>query len=471
MMDRFHEECGIVGVYGHPEAANLVYLGLYALQHRGQEGAGIVVSDGSILLSHRGLGLVADVFNEQIIQRLEGERAIGHNRYSTTGQTLLKNTQPLVVEFGGGGLAVAHNGNIVNAAELRQQMEQRGSIFHSSVDTEVIIHLIASGIGGRLVDRVVSALSAVRGAYSLLFLSRDELIAVRDPNGFRPLVMGRIKDTVVFASETCALDLIGAEYEREVEPGEVVVVSAAGVQSLFPYPVARRTRCVFEYVYFARPDSSVFGRNVYQVRKELGRQLAREQPAPADLVVPVPDSGVPAALGFAEEAGLPFDFGLIRNHYVGRTFIEPQDAIRHFGVKVKLNAQRGVLEGKRVVVVDDSIVRGSTSRKIVTMLRAAGAREVHMRISSPPTTGPCFYGVDSPTRSELIASEHSVDSIREFINADSLGFLSAEGLYAFERNSRSEGFCDACFTGNYPVPVSDNAPERQLVLFEVEGRR
>jgi amidophosphoribosyltransferase len=471
MTDRFHEECGIVGVFGHPEAANLVYLGLYALQHRGQEGAGIVVSDGSHLFSHRGLGLVADVFNEPIIQRLVGESAIGHNRYSTTGQTLLKNTQPLVVEFGGGGLAVAHNGNIVNAAELRQQMESRGSIFHSSVDTEVIVHLIAGALGGRLVDRTVNALSLVRGAYSLLFLSRDELIAVRDPNGFRPLVMGRIKDAVVFASETCALDLIGAEYEREVEPGEVVVVSAAGVQSLYPFPAARRTRCVFEYVYFARPDSSVFGRNVYQVRKELGRQLAREQPATADLVVPVPDSGVPAALGFAEESGLPFDFGLIRNHYVGRTFIEPQDAIRHFGVKVKLNAQRGVLEGKRVVVVDDSIVRGTTSRKIVTMLRAAGAREVHMRISSPPTTGPCFYGVDTPTRSELIASAHSVESIRDFITADSLGFLSTEGLYAFDRQSGSDGFCDACFSGNYPVPVADDAPERQLVLFEVEGPR
>jgi amidophosphoribosyltransferase len=470
MPDRFHEECGIVGVYGHPEAANLAYLGLYALQHRGQEGAGIVASNGSLLLSHRGLGLVADVFNQEIIQKLEGASAIGHNRYSTTGQTLLKNTQPLVVEFGGGGLAVAHNGNIVNAIELREQLEERGSIFHSSVDTEVIVHLIAGTHGGRLVDRVVSALSVVRGAYSLLFLSRDEMIAVRDPNGFRPLVLGRIKDAIIVASETCALDLIGADYEREVEPGEVVVASSAGMQSLFPFPSARRTRCVFEYVYFARPDSSVFGRNVYQVRKELGRQLAREQPARADLVVPVPDSGVPAALGFAEESGLPFDFGLIRNHYVGRTFIEPQDAIRHFGVKVKLNAQRQVLEGKRVVVVDDSIVRGTTSRKIVTMLRAAGAREVHMRISSPPTTGPCYYGVDTPTRSELIASEHSVESIREFTTADTLGFLSPEGLYAFDRQNGSDGFCDACFTGRYPVAVSDEARTRQLVLFEVPGR-
>ena len=457
-----------MGVYGHPEAANLVYLGLYAQQHRGQEGAGIVSSDGALLLSHRGLGLVADVFDQEILDRLVGHMAIGHNRYATSGRTLLKNTQPFVVEFAHGGLAVAHNGNLVNALELRERLESRGAIFQSSVDTEVIVHLIANAGGETLVDRIVVALGAVRGAYSLLFQSQNELIAVRDPNGFRPLVMGRIKDTVVFASETCALDLIGATYERELAAGEVVVASADGVRSLFPFPRAPLTRCVFEYVYFARPDSTVFGRNVYQVRKELGRQLAREAPAAADLVVPVPDSGVPAALGFAEESGLAFDFGLIRNHYVGRTFIEPQDAIRHFGVKVKLNAQRQVLEGKRVVVVDDSIVRGTTSRKIVTMLRAAGAREVHMRISSPPTIGPCYYGVDTPTRSELIASEHSIESIRDFITADTLGFLSQEGLYPFT-NGDSEGFCDACFTGRYPLPVSDETRARQLVLFEVRN--
>jgi amidophosphoribosyltransferase len=466
--DRFHEECALMGVYGHPEAANLVYLGLYAQQHRGQEGSGIVASDGTLLLSHRGLGLVADVFDHEVLERLTGEMAIGHNRYATSGRTLLKNTQPFVVEFARGGLAVAHNGNLVNALELRESLESRGAIFHSSVDTEVIVHLIANATGDTLVDRIVAALGAVRGAYSLLFLSKNELIAVRDPNGFRPLVMGRIKDTVVFASETCALDLIGATYDRELRAGEVVVASADGVRSLFPFPPAPLTRCVFEYVYFARPDSTVFGRNVYQVRKSLGRQLAREAPAAADLVVPVPDSGVPAALGFAEESGLPFDFGLIRNHYVGRTFIEPQDAIRHFGVKVKLNAQRGVLEGKRVVVVDDSIVRGTTSRKIVTMLRAAGATEVHMRISSPPTIGPCYYGVDTPTRSELIASDHSVEAIREFIAADSLAFLSQEGLYPFTGGD-SEGFCDACFTGHYPVPVSDDTKARQLVLFEVRN--
>lgn len=470
MLDGFREECGIVGVYGHPEAANLAYLSLYALQHRGQEGAGIVSSDGKLLMSHRGLGLVADVFDAEIIRRLEGMSAIGHNRYSTAGRTLLKNTQPFVVEFGLGGLAVAHNGNIVNANQLREQLEERGSIFQSSVDTEVIIHLIATAAAETLVDRVTRALSAVRGAYSLLFLSRTEMIVARDPMGFRPLVLGRIKDATVVASETCALDLIGATYEREIEPGEVLVVSPKGEQSLFPFEKARHTRCIFEYVYFSRPDSVVYGRNVYQVRKDLGRQLAREQTARADIVVPVPDSGVPAALGYAQESGLPFEFGLIRNHYVGRTFIEPRDAIRNFGVKVKLNAQQHVLEGKRVVVVDDSIIRGTTSRKIVGMIRAAGAREVHLRISSPPTIGPCYFGVNTPTRSELIASEQSVEDVRQFIAADSLGFLSEEGLYAFAEGGGGSDFCDACFTGRYPIPVSDESQARQLVLFEVRDQ-
>jgi len=440
MTDAFHDECGVVGVFGHPEAANLVYLGLY------------------------------DVFDARMIERLQGQSAIGHNRYSTYGRTLLKNTQPFVVEFAGGGLAVAHNGNLVNATELRQQLEDLGSLFQSSMDTEVIIHLMAVAAGDDLVDRVVRALGQVRGAYSILFLSRSKMIAARDPGGFRPLVLGRIKDAVVVASETCALDLVGAEYLREIEPGEVLVISAEGSKSYYPFGSQRATRCVFEYIYFSRPDSVVFGRNVYQVRKELGRQLAREQPANADLVIAVPDSGLPAALGFAEESGLPFELGLIRNHYVGRTFIEPQDAIRHFGGKVKLNAQRQVLEGKRVVVVDDSIVRGTTSRKIVTMLRAAGAAEVHMRVSSPPTTGPCHYGIDTPTREELIASSKSVEEIRAFMEADSLGYLSAEGMYSFLGSEPHEGFCDACFTGYYPVPVSDDVQARQLVLFEVEAR-
>lgn len=467
MSNRFHEECGIVGVFGHPEAANLVYLGLYALQHRGQESAGIVASNGELLMSHRGLGLVADVFDAQIIHRLQGSSAIGHNRYSTSGRTVLKNVQPFVVEFGTGGLAVAHNGNLVNAGQLRQRLENSGSIFQSSSDTETVIHLIATAPRGRLVDRVVAALSQVRGAFSLLFLTRTEMIAARDPHGFRPLVLGQVKDALIVASETCALDLIGADYLREIEPGEVLSMSSSGVESHRPFGTAPRSACVFEYVYFSRPDSVVFGRSVYEVRKELGRQLAREQPAEADLVIPVPDSGLPAALGYAEESGLPFDLGLIRNHYVGRTFIEPRQAIRHFGVKVKLNAQRQVLQNKRVVVVDDSIVRATTSHKIVTMLRAAGAREVHMRISSPPTISPCYYGIDTPTREELIAASHSTEEIRDFIGAESLGFLSTEGLYAFLGSAPREGFCDACFTARYPIPVAEEVPVRQLVLFEV----
>ena len=462
----WREKCGVVGVFGHPEAANLVYLSLYALQHRGQEGAGIVSAYEGMLLSHRGLGLVADVFPESIIRQLKGSAAIGHNRYSTSGQTLLKNTQPFVVEYGRGGLAVAHNGNLVNALELREQLEAQGSIFQSNVDTEVIIHLIANARGETLVERISAALAQVRGAYSLVFLTPTELVAARDPYGFRPLVLGRIRDGWIVASETCAFDLIGATYEREVEPGEVLRISKAGLQTIRPFPRAPRAACVFEYVYFARPDSRVFGRNVYEIRKALGRQLAREQPADADIVIPVPDSGVPAALGYAEESGLPFEMGLIRNHYVGRTFIEPQESIRHFGVRVKLNAQADVLRGKRVVIEDDSIVRGTTSKKIVQMVRHAGATAVHMRISSPPTIASCFYGVDTPTAEELIASHLPVEEICKFITADSLGYLSEEGLFAFARGNNS-GFCSACFTGRYPVPVTDQGRKSQLWLFEV----
>ncbi len=463
----FREKCGVVGIYGHPEAANLAYLGLCALQHRGQEAAGIVSSDGQVLVSHRGIGLVADIFREDIVRRLKGHAAIGHNRYSTTGSSHLKNAQPLVVEYGRGGLAVAHNGNLVNAEELRTQLEARGSIFQSTVDTEVIIHLIAASQAETLEDRVVEALRQVRGAYSLVFLSPEKLIAARDPFGFRPLVLGQVKGVWVIASETCALDLVDATYEREIEPGEVVVISESGLESYRPFAPTATAACIFEYIYFARPDSTIFGRNVYAARKQLGRQLARESPIAADIVVPVPDSGVPAAIGYAEESGIPFEMGLIRNHYVGRTFIEPRDAIRHFGVKVKLNAQRDVLSGKRVVVVDDSIVRGTTSRKIVKMIRDAGAREVHVRISCPPTIGPCFYGIDTPTRDELIASSHSVEEIRAFITADSLAYLSEEGMYAF-LGGRREGFCDACFTNRYPVPVEDTGKHRQLVLFDAK---
>jgi amidophosphoribosyltransferase len=472
VFDRFHEECGVVGIYGHPEAANLAYLALYALQHRGQESAGIASSNGQTLLVHRGMGLVADVFDEKIIRRLEGSSAIGHNRYSTAGSTILKNSQPLVVKYTLGSLAVGHNGNLVNAEELRVRLETRGSIFQSTVDTEVILHLIASSRAERLVDRIIEALWQVRGAYSLVFLSEKEMIAARDPYGFRPLVLGRMpdgsKDTYIIASETCALDLISATYEREVAPGEVLLFNEQGMTSYSPFPHEPLSRCVFEHVYFARPDSLLYGKSVYQARKEFGRQLAREAPVPADIVIPVPDSGVPAALGYAEEAGLPFEMGLIRNHYVGRTFIEPLESIRHFGVKVKLNAQPEVLRGKRVVVVDDSIVRGTTSRKIVSMIRAAGAAEVHLRVSSPPTIAPCFYGVDTPTRRELVASSHSVDEICRFVTADSLAYLSEKGMYAALRDQGTR-FCDACFTNRYPVPLGERPRGSQLPLFgEIE---
>ncbi|HKA56833.1 MAG TPA: amidophosphoribosyltransferase [Candidatus Binatia bacterium] len=472
VFDRFHEECGVVGVYGHPEAANLAYLALYALQHRGQESAGIASSNGQTLLVHRGMGLVADIFDEKIIRRLEGEIAIGHNRYSTTGSTMLKNSQPLVVKYSYGSLAVAHNGNLVNAEELRSRMEAHGSIFQSTVDTEVILHLIAASRGATLVERIIEALWQVRGAYSLVFLSEKEMVAVRDPYGFRPLVLGRMKEkgkeAYIVTSETCALDLIGATYEREVEPGEVLSFSPRGMTSHSPFPNEPLSRCIFEHIYFARPDSLVYGRSVYQTRKEFGRQLAREAPVEADIVIPVPDSGVPAALGYAEEARLPFEMGLIRNHYVGRTFIEPRESIRHFGVKVKLNAQPEVLRGKRVVVVDDSIVRGTTSRKIVKMIRSAGARAVHMRISSPPTIGPCFYGVDTPTRRELIAYSHSIEEICRYITADSLAYLSEAGMYAALKEKLG-GFCAACFTGRYPVPLGERPKGSQLPLFaEIE---
>jgi amidophosphoribosyltransferase len=469
-LDGFHEECGVFGVYGHPEAANLVYLGLYALQHRGQESAGIVSSNGKSLISHRGMGLVADIFSEEVIERLEGTRAIGHNRYSTQGSTTLKNCQPLVVEYAGGGLALAHNGNLVNFDELREQLERNGSLFQSSSDSEVIIHLIAASRAPTIAERVIDALAQMRGAYSLVCLTENQMIAVRDPFGFRPLVLGRLKGATVVASETCALDLVRAEYIREVEPGEVLVINDDGMRSIRPFPAAPTKRCVFEYVYFSRPDSLLFGRSVYQVRKQQGRALARECPADADIVVPVPDSGVPAAIGYAEESKLPFELGLIRSHYVGRTFIEPREAIRHFGVKIKFNPVPAVLDGKRVVLVEDSLVRGTTLRKVIPMLRQAGAREVHMRIAAPPTTNSCFYGIDTPTRSELLASHQTIEQIRRFITADSLGYLSTDGLYSFMEAPRN-GYCDACFTGNYPVAVPERRSDHQLHLFEAADRR
>jgi amidophosphoribosyltransferase len=474
MSDKFHEECAVMGVHGHPEAANMVYLGLYALQHRGQESCGIVTSDGSGLISHRQMGLVADAFKEDVIKRLEGQNAIGHNRYSTQGQSHLKNAQPFVVEYSQGPIAISHNGNLVNGTLLRNELEQAGSIFQSTTDTEVIIHLIATSKEPTLMGRIVEALSRCRGAYSLLFLTLDKLIAARDPYGFRPLVLGRFPEgknrgAYVFASETCALDLIEAEYVRDVEPGEIVTIGPDGVESLKPFPPGPQAKCIFEYIYFARPDSKLFGHNVYQVRKALGRQLARESGVEADMVTPVPDSGVPAAMGFAEESKIPLEFGLIRNHYVGRTFIEPQQTIRNFGVKIKLNAQRDVLQGKRVIVVDDSIVRGTTSRKIIRMLRDAGAKEVHLRISSPATTGPCYYGIDTPTRGELIAAANTTEEIRRFVEADTLAYLSTEGMYTYFNGDR-KGFCDACFTGNYPVHFEDEGHIKQLHLFDALNR-
>ncbi|MFZ5471407.1 MAG: amidophosphoribosyltransferase [Myxococcota bacterium] len=442
--------CGVFGIVGHSEAPHLTYLGLHALQHRGQESAGIVSADGATLKSWRQMGLVADVFTAPVLERLSpAQAAIGHVRYSTAGVSHLKNAQPLMVAYAGGQLAVAHNGNLVNAQTLRDELEQTGAIFQSDSDTEVFVHLIARSREAAFPQKVVEALARVQGAYSLLFLTERQLVAVRDPFGFRPLVLGRLKNAYVLASETTALDLIEAELIREVEPGEMLVIDENGLSSSYPLKPQRLGRCVFEHVYFAKPDSVLFGMSVYEVRKRLGMQLAKEAPAQADLVIAVPDSGVPAAIGFSQVSGIPYDVGLIRSHYVGRTFIEPQQSIRHFGVKLKLAAVKRVLEGKRVAVVDDSIVRGTTSRKIVKMLKAAGAREVHLRISSPPTRWPCYYGIDTPSRQELIASSHSVEEIARYVTADSLGYLSLEGLGEAVGDAESKAFCTACFSGHY----------------------
>jgi amidophosphoribosyltransferase len=455
--DKLHEECGVFAIYGHPEAANLAYLGLYALQHRGQESAGIASSDGRATHLHRGMGHVADLFTPEILGRLPGEVAIGHTRYSTAGDTAFRNAQPFSVACNKGNVAVAHNGNITNAAELRRELERDGSIFQTSSDTEVILHLVARSRERTLAGALREALLQLEGAFSLVFLAEDRVIVARDPHGFRPLAMGQMelsgrRFATVFASETCAFDLIGAVYLGDVEPGEMVIASADGLTRERYAPLRDRAHCVFEHVYFSRPDSIVFGRAVQQSREMQGRLLAREHGVEADVVVPVPDSGVAAALGYASEAGLPFRQALIRNHYVGRTFIEPSQAIRDFGVKLKLNPVRHLLEGKRVVLVDDSIVRGTTSRKIVRMVRNAGAREVHLRVSCPPTISPCFYGVDTPSTGELIAANHSVEEIRRFVEADSLGYLSLGAL----RESVGDGshdYCYACYTGNYPTEL------------------
>ncbi len=471
--DKLREECGVFGIFGHPEAAAHTALGLHALQHRGQESTGIVSTDGTLFHSHRGLGRVGDIFaSEAVIASLVGSAAIGHNRYSTRGEPEVRNIQPLFADLAFGGLSIAHNGNLTNALALRAELVERGCIFHSTSDTETIVHLMAIGRGNSVTERLVDALHRVEGAYSLVALTKDALIGVRDPHGVRPLVLGRLDGATILASETVALDIIGATFVRDVEPGELVTISTSGIASFKPFRPAESRFCIFEYIYFARPDSVAGGMGVYEARRRIGAELAREAPVEADLVVPVPDSGVPAAVGYAAEAGLPFELGIIRNHYVGRTFIEPTDRIRHFGVKLKHNANRRMLAGKRVILVDDSIVRGTTSTKIVEMVRLAGAREIHMRIASPPTTHSCFYGVDTPARDELIAANHRVEDIARDIGVDSLAYLSMGGLYramgeTAGRDPASPRYCDACFSGDYPIPLVDQRkgePPAQLSL-------
>ena len=460
--DKLREECGVFGVFNHNEAAQLAALGLHALQHRGQEGAGIVAFDGDHFHAERRMGLVGDHFSRSsVIERLRGQSAIGHVRYSTTGDTVARNIQPIFADIDKGGIAVAHNGNLTNARALRSGLVDRGAIFQSTSDTETIVHLLATSEFDRVSDRLVDALKQVEGAYSLVALTRKKMIGIRDPLGVRPLVLGSIDGSAVLASETCALDIIGATYERDIEPGEMVIVTEEGIESAKPFPRTSSRFCIFEYVYFARPDSNLEGYSVSHARKRIGEELAKEHPVDADIVVPVPDSGVPAALGYAQYSGIPFDFGIIRNHYVGRTFIAPQQTARNLGVKLKHNANSKVLAGKRVILVDDSIVRGTTSRKIVQMVRDAGASEVHMRIASPPTTHSCYYGVDTPEREELIAAERSTPEISRHLRTDSLGFISLDGLYRAmgrpKRNNETPQFCDACFSGDYPTALTDKA--------------
>lgn len=467
--DHFHDECGVFGVFDHPEAANLTYLGLYALQHRGQESAGIVCTDGHNFNTHRGMGLVADVFKKSEIKELRGRHSIGHVRYSTSGESGLRNCQPFSFEYAHGGIAMCHNGNIVNAQELRQQLEKKGSIFQSTSDTEVLIHLVARSRAKSMKERLAAALSRLTGAFSLLVLGETRLVGVRDRHGIRPLVLGQLDGSWVLASETCAFDLVGAKYVRDIEPGEMVVIDENGIESLHPFKPAKAKFCVFEYVYFARPDSTLEGVNVYKARYQIGYELAKESPVDADLVIPVPDSGVPPAMGYAEASGIPFQMGLIRNHYVGRTFIEPRQSIRNFGVKLKLNPNRELIRGKRVILVDDSIVRGTTSRKIVEMVKAAGATEVHMRISSPPTKHSCFYGVDTPDGNELMANKMDLEEMRQTIGADSLAFVSFDGMYRAVGKPR-EQHCDACFSGDYPVPI-EGPCSPQLSLLRILNRK
>ncbi len=458
--DHPHEECGLFGIFGHVDAAAHTALGLHALQHRGQEAVGIVSYDGEQFNSHRALGLVGDNFStEEVISQLAGSVAIGHVRYSTTGDTVIRNVQPLFAEFKFGGLAVAHNGNLTNSYAVRRALIERGSIFQSTSDTETIIHLIARSEYGRVVDRLTDAISQIEGAFSLVAMTGKKLIGVRDPHGVRPLVIGKLGEAYIITSETCALDILGAKFIRDIDPGEIVIIDENGLHSLKPFSKKPRRFCIFEYIYFARPDSMIEGRHVYAVRKNIGKELARESHVDADVIVPVPDSGVPSAIGYAQESEIPFELGIIRNHYVGRTFIEPTAQIRHLGVRLKHNANLGSIKGKRVILVDDSIVRGTTSTKIVEMVRAAGATEVHMRISSPPTTHSCFYGIDTPEREQLMASQHDVQGMAEIIGVDSLAFISIDGLYRAvgeaRRDSEQPQYCDACFTGEYPIPLVD----------------
>jgi len=460
--DKFHEECGVFGVFGSEDAAALTALGLHALQHRGQEACGVVSYDGQNYYSHKALGLVDSNFSDvSVIEKLKGHAAIGHNRYSTSGEPALRNVQPMYADMDFGGFSVAHNGNLTNAHMLRKELVKRGSIFQSTSDTETIVHLVAVSRKKSVADRLVDAVKQIKGAYSLVACAQSQIIGVRDPYGIRPLVLGRLGDAYILASETCALDIIGARFERDIESGEMVILDESGLKSLFPFKKQPKRFCIFEYIYFARPDSSMEGHSVYEMRKNIGAELARENPVEgADLIVPVPDSGVPAAIGYAEASGVPFELGIIRNHYVGRTFIEPTDKIRHLGVRLKHNANRKFIEGKSVVLVDDSIVRGTTSKKIVEMIKDAGAREVHMRISSPPTIKSCFYGIDTPSSSELLAGQKSVEEIREYIKADSLAYISLDGLYKAvgetKRNAKAPQYCDACFTGDYPVELVDH---------------
>jgi amidophosphoribosyltransferase len=476
--DHFHDECGVFGIFGRQDAAAIVALGLHALQHRGQEAAGIVSYDGNQFHVERHVGLIGDTFTKQaVMDRLAGTRAIGHTRYATTGGAGLRNVQPFFAELADGGLAIAHNGNLTNAMTVQRVLQKEGAIFSSTSDTETILHLVATGKGLDLNARFIDAMRRVEGAFSLVALSSKKMIGVRDPLGIRPLVLGDLDGSWILASETCALDIIGARFVRDIKPGEMVIITTKGIESLFPFEPQKSRFCIFEYVYFARPDSTVEGRNVYDVRKRIGAELAIESPVEADIVVPVPDSGTPAAIGFAQQAGIPFELGIIRNHYVGRTFIQPGDSIRHMGVKLKHNANRRIIEGKRVVLVDDSIVRGTTSQKIVQMVRDAGAKEVHMRIASPPTRASCFYGVDTPERSKLLASRMSIEEMAEFIRVDSLGFLSIDGLYRAVgekgRDSELPQFCDACFTEQYPTRLADHDATdnvRTLSLLAIGGQ-